>query len=173
MVIGLPKADAAVPAPAAPATKGRRPIRLEIAASKIDLLKLPRPPVKLPPSIVVPAIAEMRFEALTPMVLAGPVELLLKLASINIILARPAVEPGAVTLGLPVVPLTRPLTYPLDAWSRMDRAPIRALVPGGLGAGAAGVARGAGPRGRETAPPVDWAGRWRPTWESPRVTRWT
>ena len=50
MVIGLPNADAAVPAPAAPATKGRRPIRLEIAASKVDLLKLPRPPVKLPPS---------------------------------------------------------------------------------------------------------------------------
>lgn len=130
MVIGLPNADAAVPAPAAPATKGRRPIRLEIAASKVDLLKLPRPPVKLPPSIVVPAIAEMRFEALTPMVLAGPVELLLKLASINIILARPAVEPGAVTLALPVVPLTRPLTYLLDAWSRMDRAEILAIVQG-------------------------------------------
>ena len=130
MVIGLPNADAAVPAPAAPATKGRRPIRLEIAASKIDLLKLPRPPVKLPPSIVVPAIAEMHFEALTPMVLASPVELLLKLASINIILARPAVEPGAVTLALPVVPLTRPLAYLLDAWSRMDRAEILAIVQG-------------------------------------------
>ena len=130
MVIGLPNADAAVPAPSAPATKGRRPIRLEIAASKVDLLKLPRPPVKLPPSIVVPAIAEMHFEALTPMVLAGPVELLLKLASINIILARPAVEPGAVTLALPVVPLTRPLAYLLDAWSRMDRAEILAIVQG-------------------------------------------
>ena len=129
MVIGLPNADAPPPpAPAAPTTKGRRPIQLEIAASSIDLLKLSPPPVKLPPSIVVPPIAEMHFEAVTPLVVAGPVELILKITSINIILARPVVEPGSVELMLPVVPLTRPISRLLDTWSRMDRAEIIAIV---------------------------------------------
>ena len=128
MVIGLPNADAVVAPPPVAGTKGRRPIRLEIAASQVDLLKLPRPPIELIPSIVVPPIAEMHFGAVVPLVVAGPVELMLKLASINILLARPTVEPGSVTLALPVVPLTRPISYLLNAWSRMDRREIVAIV---------------------------------------------